>query len=955
MVRWSFVFGILGASIGLLAQGAIAQVVSDGSIGTIVTPNGTTYEITGGITVGQNLFHSFDRFNIPTDGIADFQNNPSLVNLFSRVTGRSPAEIDGVIRSRGTTNFFLLSPAGILFGPNSRLNVGGSFLATTANALQFPNGELLSASISNVPSTLLAVNPSAFLFNQIDIAPIQINSRNLYVGDRQSLVLLGGDVTLESGVLGVATMIGGRADLGGLAAPGNVALEANSGIFRLNFPSNVLRADVSLKNRSRIDVTAHDGGSIGINARNLILQNSQILAGINGGSESDKSKAGDIDINTTGDVRLIEGSRISNSVFENNTGNSGNISIQTRRLVVYDSKVVSAVAGTGKAGDLTVYASDLVDLNGEGQGPGGLLVQIEDTGIGQGGNLFLRTERLSVSDGSKIQVASFGDGNAGNLFVNAISIDLIESSKPNIYSTSINASLASNFGSNNVPSGNGGNLTIETERLKVSGGASVSVSTDGIGNAGKLSVYASDFIELSGDSGENGGPGGLLAQVNPGATGNGGNLIVETKRLSVSDGSKVQVSTFGDGNAGNLFIKASEIDVFNTPGSDRFFSTSINADVGQDSRFPGVPKGNGGDLKIETGRLSIRSGAEVTVDTSGQGNAGTLLVQAKNLVEVIGRNSFLTADVNSRATGSGGTLTVQTKQLRIQEGGQVGSSTTGIGNAGNVFIRTTDLDIVGVSANGNPSGLFSTSSQNARGNGGNLFVEARNLNLSNRGQLSSRSRGVGSAGNIIVDSRNILMRNNSNILTISNAGDGGNITLSAKTIVALEDSNILAFAPAGKGGQITFIDNRAFLSNPLYRSIPPITDRAALNALQTNGRVDVNASGTVSGAISGVPDISFLQNSLTQLPNNQIDTNKLLAQTCLIRQDQPEGTFYITGTGSLPNRPNDPALSDYPTNTIQPTTQTAQRPWKLGDPIIEPQGFYKLADGRFVMSRECSQ
>lgn len=329
----------------------------------------------------------------------------------------------------------------------------------------------------------------------------------------------------------------------------------------------------------------------------------------------------------------------------------------------------------------------------------------------------------------------------------------------------------------------------------------------------------------------------------------------------------------------------------------------------------------------------------------------------------MGRNAFLTADVNSGASGRGGSLTIEAKRLSIRDGGQVGSSTFGVGNAGNVFVHSNDIDISGAAANGNPSGLFSTSSQNARGNGGSLFIEARNLILSNSGRLSAQSRGVGTGGNITVNVRNIRIRSNSSIRTISNSGDGGNIALNAQTIVALENSDILAFAPAGRGGNITF-NTRAFLSDPLYRPSPSITDRTVLNALLTNGRVDVNASGTVSGTVNGVPDISFLQNSLTQLPTSLTDTTQLLANSCIIRRGQQNGSFTITGSGGLPQRPGDASVSPFPTGEVRSlSTQNGQtettmpsaevRPWKLGDPIVEPQGVYKLAGGELVMSREC--
>jgi len=741
-------FGLMGlvGSVGAIvpfSTTTFAQVVADPSIGTIVTPNGITFEITNGTTVGGNLFHSFSRFDVPTGGVASFLNNPNIANVFSRVTGGTPSQIDGIVRSTGTANLFLMNPSGIIFGQNARLDVGGSFVVTTANAIQFGDRGFFSAPIAEPPSQLLTIDPSAMVFNQTNIAPIQSNSPNLGIQEGKSLLLIGGDVNLNNSFLYVNYVEGGRVELGGLAAPGKVDLITDVSIFYLSFSSNVLRADVSLKNNSSVDVTTGGGGSIAVNARNLTLENSRLIAGINGGYGSINSVAGDIDINATDDVTLTDQSRISNHVFENNIGTSGNIDIQTQRLVVRDSQIGSSVFGLGKAGNLVVYAFDSVILSGEERGPGGLLVQIENTGIGQGGSLFLETSHLSISDGSKIQVASFGNGNAGSLFIHSNDIDVFETAVPNVYSTSIDADNAQGINAGNVASGNGGDLTIETERLRVSGGASISASVDGTGNAGNLRVHATDFIELSGDGGENGGPGGILAQVNPGAAGHGGNLTVETKRLSVSDGSKIQVSTFGDGDAGNLFIKASEIDVFNAFGVDRFFSTSINADVGRDSRFPGVPRGNGGDLMIETGRLSIRNGGEVSASTYGTGNAGNLRVRASDFIELsgdsgeIGGPGGLLSQVNPGATGRGGSLIVETRRLSVSDGSKVQVSTFGDGDAGNLFIKASEIDVF------NTPGVdrFFSTSINAdvakdsrssgvpKGNGGDLTIETGRLSI----------------------------------------------------------------------------------------------------------------------------------------------------------------------------------------------------------------------------------
>jgi filamentous hemagglutinin family protein len=1072
-----------GAIVGI-ANPALAQVVADPSIGTVVTPTGTTYQITGGTTVGgRNLFHSFSRFDVPIGGIANFQNAATFANIFARVTGGTRSDIQGLIRSQGTANLFLMNPSGIVFGRTAQLNIGGSFVATTASAIQFPGGaEFSSNSPVNSQSSLLTVNPSAFLFRQVNVAPIQSNSANLRVGDGRSLLLLGGDVILDNSSLSVATVVGGRAELGGLAASGQVDLAVDGSIFRLSFPNDVLRGDVTLKNSSAVNVIAGGGGSIAVHARNLnVLDGSSLVAGIESGKGSSTSQAGDITLDATEIIRVDQSSFVENVVYPNAIGNSGNIDvttgsllilngsdlgafvagkgrlgdivakvrdridiagtssngqyvsgifnqinagatgqggtirivtdsllltdgavmrastfgngnagnidIQAQQVILRNSSISASIFGSGNAGNLTIHASELVDLSGipvGNRGPGGLFAQIERDGTGHGGNLIIETKRLNVSNGSKVQVASFGTGDAGNLFIYASDINVFNTTESR-YSTSIDADIATDVGATNIPKGNGGNLTIVTDRLKVTDGAMVSASSYGAGNAGNMIIHASEFIELSGDSGENGGPGGLQAQVNPGAIGHGGSLTVKTRRLSISNGSKVQVATFGDGDAGNLFIRADEIELFDTPDANNFFSTAINAGITRDPRFLEDPKGNGGTLTIETGRLSIRNGTEVTVDTSGQGNAGRLLIQAKDLVEVVGQNSFLTADVNSRATGRGGSLTIETRRLSIRDGGQVGSSTFGIGNAGDVFVRATDIDLVGTSANSDSSGLFSTSSRNARGNGGNLFIETRNLSLQDGAILTSRSRGQGNAGSITADISGMLQANNSTISTTaekssggaisiaagsirlrgnsdirtdiaSGKGGGGNITLTANSIIALNDSDILAFARDGQGGNIT-LNTRAFFGQN-YRPAPPGNDPATLDG---NNRVDVNASGAVSGIIT-LPDTTFIQNSLTQLPQTFTDTSTLLASSCIVRRRQQGSSFTVTGSGGLPDRPDNPSTSPFPTGEVrsveadrgQTTTQnSSELSWKIGDPIVEPQGVYQLPDGQLVMSREC--
>jgi len=133
---FSELYPIPGSEI-LLAQ-AITPA-NDGT-GTVVTPEGNRFNIEGGTRSGDgaNLFHSFEKFGLDEGQIANFLSNPEIRNILGRVVGGDASIINGLIEmTGGTSNLFIINPSGILFGPNSQLNLPGDFTATTANGVQF--------------------------------------------------------------------------------------------------------------------------------------------------------------------------------------------------------------------------------------------------------------------------------------------------------------------------------------------------------------------------------------------------------------------------------------------------------------------------------------------------------------------------------------------------------------------------------------------------------------------------------------------------------------------------------------------------------------------------------------------------------------------------------------------------------------------------------------------------
>ena len=422
----------------------------------------------------KNLFHSFETFSVPANSEAFFNNNASVRNIFSRVTGASISNIDGLLRANGMANLFLLNPNGIVFGPNARLDLGGSFFATTASRVTFENGLAFDAVNPEGSVPLLSVNvPLGLQFGQ-NPGAIQATGAELNVRADEALVLVGGAIALDSTTIQAP---GGRVDLASAGGTGIVALrgdgtEPGFRLAGLDFPADLARSTVLLENDTTIAATASGGGGIAIAASDIELRNSFLRAGIGESVGFLGAQAGDIELNATGRVVVGADSEIATSVGSNAVGNAGAIEIVANTVEVRDgARLSSSTGGEGNAGTVSIEATDAVAFFGVSPTSGrtsSAFGEVRSEGRGSAGDIRITAGTVAVLDGAQLSSDILGEGSAGMVSVEATGTVTF-----------------SGFTASNTPDG----------PATMPGGAFVRVQPGGRGDAGDIRISA-DVVEV---------------------------------------------------------------------------------------------------------------------------------------------------------------------------------------------------------------------------------------------------------------------------------------------------------------------------------------------------------------------------------------------------------------------------------------------------------------------------
>ncbi|MBD2201911.1 filamentous hemagglutinin N-terminal domain-containing protein [Calothrix sp. FACHB-1219] len=733
-----------------ISDRTFAQVIPDNSLGTKVESlNPQIDQITGGSQRGANLFHSFSEFNIDAGRGVYFQNPHSVTNILTRITGNNPSQIFGTLGVLGNANLFLLNPNGIIFGENARLDISGSFFASTAKSLVFDNGLEFNTTNPEAPPLLtLKIRPGLQNGIQGNIS----NAGNLTVGTGQSLTLLGNTVTST----GTITAPGGRVEIFG--------------------------DRIGLLDNAKIEVSAVGGGGtvlIGgdFQGKGTVPNASSTFIGKNTSINADaidNGNGGRVIVWSDNNTRFYGNISARGGV---NSGNGGFVEVSGKQSLDYNG-LVDTNATNGNIGTLLLDPTNI-----EIVAAGGETLNLtdadafSDTDIGGDGNTKILANAFNFALANVTLQATENITFSAPVITYFPGVGITAEAGNNIF---VNNQIISNGGQIqlNTQQGDitinanvislGGNLGINTKNLTLNQGI-LSANNSAATTVGNMKITAVESINIIGE-------GSKLISNNFGAIA-GGNLEIETGTLNILDGALLGISTINQETAGNLTI--------NAKNSINIIGTGVIDGSGISTQNIGT--NNGGNLSVFTEKLLVQDAAIIA--TLGVGSkAGNLSIQARESIDVINQGAI--TSVSPQGNGAAGDISIETKNLNLQNRSSLASSSiASLYPSGKVTIRAQEsINIDNLSflsstsigsGNAGELNLFTgtltisnkgniTSQTVGTANGGNINLYADNsVNLIQGGQLSTSAFGTGSAGNVYIETQKLNMLAKDSFITTS--------------------------------------------------------------------------------------------------------------------------------------------------------------------------------------------
>jgi filamentous hemagglutinin family protein len=707
----------------------LADITTDGTVGPAGQLAGPQFQIgqeLGSLT-GNNLFHSFGRFNLNSSESAMFTGDSHIQNVISRVTGGELSNIDGTLKSEiGSAAFYFINPAGIVFGQHAQVDVPGAFYASTAGELKFADGASFSA-VNPQGNTLSMAAPEAFGFLGKQTGAIALNGAELVFKPGTAVQLSASKITMNKAIL-----TGEGIDLQ-MAATGN----ARQDLGVLALPGYALSGDIDIE-ETKLDASGNGKGRIAVRAGDMKALKSDVFADNNGNTDMPKNQGIDMQVASL----LLDNTFVTSHALER--GNAGTITVNAQKelTLINRGTIASLVFNEGNGGAIVVKAGKISIGEQKSESEAGIL-SLANEGTGDAGTVDVSVEQeLSIFNNGFIATSTFTEGDAGNITVKAGKI-LIDGHK-SITPTGI-------FSDANFNEGNAGTVNINVDKeLKINDGGRISSITFDKGNAGTVNVVAEKI--LINNFQENLAT-GIASENAKGSSGKSGNVNVTAQNeLVLVNASVISTSTSGTQKAGNVIIKAGNIRI---DGQKSQSETGITSDS--------KSAGDAGTVNVSAeGELKIVNGGRISSITENDGDAGIVNVKA----DTIKINNLINPEI---FTGISSAVAQENKG---------GPGIVNVTATKSISMTAGDISISSGKFSDNPA------KRNAK-----LTVTAPQLNLSNNSHITTEALGNLPASPIEINTSQLSM-NNSSITTAANQGNGGPITINAKDWVKLKNSLI---------------------------------------------------------------------------------------------------------------------------------------------------------------------
>jgi large exoprotein involved in heme utilization and adhesion len=584
---------------------------------------------------------------------------------------------------------------------------------------------------------------------------------------------------------------------------------------------------------------------------------------------------------------------------------------------------ITAFGGSPIPGDPPSDAPDISISGGDVNMTGFSGVINQRFGPGNAGDIDIKGQTVAITNGAVVGNVNFyaGSGDSvGNITVDANQVILDGEGDPSGF-TGLNSSsfFSPVFGLVDIPPpfdpfnpeltyGDSGDITVNATGpggLTIRGGASIIAESRNFGQAGNISVNASNLFLTT-----DGMPFGAIASQSAFAGDSGDIQVNASGDIQIQEGFEITGSTAGTGAGGNVSVTAgNSIDISDENSgiasatvepppqvedllAQQFGAADFNELVAILMDFGLV--GPDADLFDAMAALQTMELIDLGDPDPTAGNAGPVAVNASSLA----MQGAARITSSTTADGEGGPVTIQTGSLLLSDGAEIrsrsglvspatGELDVGSGNGGLLDINVTGTaTVTGRAADGSPSSI-STSTQ-GEGNGGNLSLTANIVNLNDGGSISASSSGTGLAGDIVINAVDRFDSSGGRVTTQTTVSDGGNIQITTRERVYLDQADITTSVESGFGGggninidpEFVILNQSNILANAFGGPGGNINIVADNFIISAQSSVDASSALGLDGTVNiSSPDAEVAE-ELAVLPANYLDVTSLMSERC---------------------------------------------------------------------------